>query len=74
MGKVLLCFTTNKIHYSCYGTFYVEQIKNLETSYCGTTEQIRDFRSVETNSIHIEQAIDLAREQRYMKSAKTAGN
>ena len=28
-----LCFTTIKIHYSCYETFYVEQMKNLEMPY-----------------------------------------
>ena len=69
-----LCFTTNKIHYSRYGTFYVEQIKNLETSYPGATEEIEDFCSVKRNSGGIMQAIDLTGEQTYIKSAKTAGN
>ena len=69
-----LCFTTNKIHYSRYGTFYVEQIKNLETSCPGDMEGIEDFCSVKRNSVGIRQATDLAGEQIYMKSAKTAGN
>ena len=69
-----LYFMTNKIHYSRYRTFYIEQMKNLETSYPGATEEIEDFCSVKRDSVGIGQAIDLAEEQIYMKSAKTAGN
>ena len=69
-----LCFTTNKIHYSPYGTFYVEQMKNLEMSYPGAMEEIKDFCLVKSSSVGIGQEVDLAGEQTYMKSAKTAGN
>ena len=69
-----LCFTINKIHYSRYGTFYVEQMKDLEMSYPGATKEIKDFCSGKWNNISIRQAIDLAAEETYVKSAKTAGN
>ena len=46
-----LCFTSNKIHYSRIGTFYVEQTKNLEMSCPGATKEIKDFCSVKTNSV-----------------------
>ena len=53
---------------------YVEQMKNLERSYPGATEEIESFCSVKRNSLGIGQAIDLVGEQTYMKSVKTAGN
>ena len=62
-----LCFTTNKIHYYRYGTFYVEQMKNLETSYSGAMEEIEDFCLAKRNSVGIRQAIDLTGEQTYKK-------
>ena len=48
-------------------------MKNLETFYPGATEEIKDFCSVKRSNIAIRQAIDLAGEQTYMKSAETAG-
>ena len=44
---------TNKIHNSRYRTFYIEQMKNLETSYPGATEEIEDFCSVKRDSVGI---------------------
>ena len=28
-----LCFATNKIHYARYGTFYIQQLKNLDSTH-----------------------------------------
>ena len=49
----------------------VEQMKNRETFYPGTTEEIKDFCSVNRNSVDIGKAIVLAGGQTYMKSVKT---
>ena len=69
-----LCFTTNKIHYSRYGTYYLQQMKHLESSHPGATMEIKASCTVRRNNLGIGQAIDLAGEQTYMKSAKTSGN
>ena len=60
-----LCFTANKIHYSHYGTFYVEQMKNLKIPNPGLTEEIEDFCLRKRNSVVIRQAIDSTGEQTY---------
>ena len=46
-------------------------MKNRETFYPGTTEEIKDFCSVNRNSVDIGKAIVLAGGQTYMKSVKT---
>ena len=43
----------NKIHNSRYRTFYIEQMKNLETSYPGATEENENFCSVKRDSVGI---------------------
>ena len=68
-----LCFTTNKIHYARYGTFYIQQLKNLDSTHPEAVQEIEHFISVRRNTFGIGQAIDLAGEQTYMKNAKTAG-
>ena len=68
-----LCFTINKIYYARYGTFYIQQLKNLDSTHPGAFEEICDMVSVRRNKTGISQAIDLAREQTYKRNAKTAG-
>ena len=64
----------NKVHYARYGTFYVNQLKRLEVTHPGAKREIEEFGlSVRRNEFTIGQAVDLAGEQTFMKSAKTAG-
>ena len=66
-------FTTNKIHYARYGTFYVKFLEYLEDTHPGAKEEIEEKGlSVRRNTLGIGQAVDMAGEQSYMKSAKTA--
>ena len=68
------CFVYNKIHYARYGTYYVNQLQRLGHTHPGAREEIESLGlSVRRNNIGIGQAVDLAGEQTYMKSAKTAG-
>ena len=67
-------FATNKIHYARYGTFYVKFLEYLEDTHPGAKEEIEEKGlSVRRNTLGIGQAVDMAGEQSYMKSAKTAG-
>ena len=67
-------FATNKIHYARYGTFYVNFLEYLEDTHPGAKEKIEEKGlSVRRNTLGIGQAVDMAGEQSYMKSAKTAG-
>ena len=68
-----LCFATNKIHYARYGTYYIQQLKNLDSRHPGAFEEICEMVSFKGNKTGIGQAVDLAGEQTYMKNAKTAG-
>ena len=69
-----LCFVTNRLHYTCYGTYYVKSLESLEFSRPGAKEELsRQGLSVRRNKLGIGQAVDLAGEQTYMKNAKTAG-
>ena len=69
------CFALNRIHYARYGCYYVNQMQRLEETHPGAKEEINQVGlSVRRNDIGAGQAIDLAGEQTYMKSAKTAGN
>ena len=68
------CFATNRVHYARYGTYYVNQLNNLQTTHPGAKEEIeKSGLSIRRNNIGIGQAIDLAGEQTYMRNAKTAG-
>ena len=60
---LLLCFATNKVHYAQCGTFYIQQLKNLDLTYPGAFEEICEMVSVRRNKTGIGQAIDLAGEQ-----------
>ena len=65
---------TNKIHYARYGTFYVKFLEYLEDTHPRAKEEIEEKGlSVRLNTLGIGQAVDMAGEQSYMKSAKTAG-
>ena len=67
-------FETNKIHYARYGTFYVKFLEYLEDAHPGAKEETEEKGlSVRRNTLGIGQAVDMAGEQSYMKSAKTAG-
>ena len=68
-----LCFTTSRVHYAQYGTCYIQQLKHMEASHPGALEEFEIISSVRRNNMAIGQAIDLAREQTYMKNAKTTG-
>ena len=69
---LLLCFATNKVHYAQWGTFYIQQLKNLDLTYPGAFEKICEMVSVRRNKTGIGQAVDLPGEQTYMRNAKTA--
>ena len=67
-------FATNKIHYARYGTFCVTFLEYLEDTHPETKEEIKEKGlSVRRNTLGIGQAVEMAGEQSYMKSAKTAG-
>ena len=69
-----LCFSTNRVHYSRYGTYYVKSLECLESTHPGAREEIAEVGlSVRRNTLAIGQAVDLAGEQSYMRTAKTAG-
>ena len=68
-----LCFATNRVHYARYGTSYIQQLKIMNASHPGALEEFENISSVRRNNTGIGQAIDLAGEQIYIKSAKTAG-
>ena len=69
-----LCFATNRVHYARYGSYYVNFLKYIDESHPGAKDEIEERGiSVRRNDLGIGQAIDLAGEQTYMKSAKTAG-
>ena len=69
-----MCFATNQVHYSRYGTFYVQSLEYLESTHPGAKAEIKENGiSVRRNTLGIGQAVDMAGEQSYMKSAKTVG-
>ena len=66
-----LCFAMNRLHYARYGTYYLNQLKNLHITHPGAKEEIEKIGiSVRRNDIGIGEAIDLAGEQTYMRSTK----
>ncbi len=65
-----LCFAMNRVHYSWYGTFYVQSLEYLESTHPGPKEEIeKNGLFVRRNTFGIGQAVDMAGEQSYMKSA-----
>ena len=69
-----LCFATNRVHYSRYGTYYLKSLECLESTHPGAKEEIENLGlSVRRNTLGIGQAVNLAGEQTYMRNAKTAG-
>eukprot|EP00794_Sanderia_malayensis_P020967 gene20967-biopygen15473 len=72
--SLALCFSTNRIHYARYGTYYVNALAHLEATHPGAKEEIEDVGlSVRRSKQGIGQSIDMAGEQSYMRKAKTAG-
>ena len=57
-----LCFATNKTHCARCGTFYIQQLKNLDSTHPGAFEEICEMVSVRRNKTGIGQATDLAGE------------
>ena len=69
-----LCFATNRVHYARYGTYYLQSLEHIDSTHPGAKEEIKTVGlSVRRNKLGIGQSIDLAGEQSYMRSAKTAG-
>ena len=67
-------FATNCVHYARYGSFYVNFLTHIDKTHPGAKDEIKQAGiSVRQNTLGIGQAIDLAGEQTYMKSAKTTG-
>ena len=67
-------FATNKVHYARYGTFYVKFLEYLKDTHPGAKKEIEEKGlSVRCNTLAIGQAADMAGEQSYLKSTKTAG-
>ena len=67
-------FFFNRTHYSRYGSYYVKSMEALDATHPGAKEELlRIGISAKRNEKGIGQAIDLAGEQSYMRSAKTAG-
>ena len=68
------CFSMNKINYARYGTYYVEQLRNLEETHPGAKEELeRNGISECRNNFNIRQSIDGAGETTFMKDAKIVG-
>lgn len=68
-----LCFATNRVHYSRYGTYYLKSLECLESTHPGAKEEIEDVGlAVRRNNLGIGQAVGVAGEQTYMKNAKTS--
>ena len=63
--SLLLCFTTNQVHYARYGTYYVTGLECIDSTHPGARKEIED--------LGIGQSIDMAGEQSYMRNAKTSG-
>ncbi len=69
-----LCFATNRIHFSPYGTFYVTLSEYLDATHPGAKDELKEVGvSVQRNNLGIGQSVDLAGEQSYMQSAKISG-
>eukprot|EP00112_Aurelia_sp_Birch-Aquarium-sp1_P015170 Seg3338.2 transcript_id=Seg3338.2/GoldUCD/mRNA.D3Y31 product="hypothetical protein" protein_id=Seg3338.2/GoldUCD/D3Y31 len=69
-----LCFSMNHVHYARYGTYYLQSLEHIDSTHPGAKEEIRSVGlSIRRNKLVIGQSIDLAGEQSYMQSAKTAG-
>lgn len=65
-------FSMNKTNYARYGSYYCQQMMNLDHTHPGAREEISTV-SVCRNDDGIGQSIDAGGEQTFMRSAKTAG-
>ena len=64
------CFVFDNVHYACYGTYYVNQMKRLKEPHPWERNEIKEYGlSVFRNDFGVRQVTDLA-----MKSAKMAGS
>ena len=69
-----LCFATNRVHYSRYGTYYLQFLEHIDRTHPGAKDEIKGVGlSIRRNKLGIGQSIDLAGEQSYMRLAKTTG-
>ena len=71
LGKIFTAVLCNKVHYARYGTYYIQHLRQLEKSHPVPLHEIRSFMSTRRNETGIEQAIDFAGEQTYMRNTKT---
>lgn len=68
------CFSMNHVHYARYGIYYLQSLEHIDSTHPEAKEEIRSVGlSIRRNELGIGQSIDLAGEQSYMRSAKTAG-
>ena len=68
-----LFFFFDRTHYSRYGSYYIQSMERLEKSHPGAKQELMKIGiSVRRNEKGIGQAVDLAGEQSYRRSAKTA--
>ena len=69
------CFVFNNVRFARYETYHVNQMERLEETHPGARNEIEKYDlSVCRNDCGIRQTVDLAGEQAFMKSAKTAGS
>ena len=74
MSSRLNVLTTNRVHYSRSGSYYVKSLECLNDTHPGAKIEMETVGlSVRRNNLSIGQAIDLAGEQSYMKNAIMAG-
>ena len=67
-------FFFDRTHYSRYGSYYIQSMERLEKTHPGAKEErMKIGIFVRRNEKGIGQAVDLAGEQSYTRSAKTAG-
>ena len=67
-------FAKDGTHYSRYGSYYLKSMELIDVTHPGAKEEMMKIGvSVRRNEKGVGQAIDLAGEQSYMRSAKTVG-
>ena len=72
---MVLSFKMNKQNYARYGTYYLTEVGSLDSTHPGAREEIQEKgNSVCSNNTGIQQSVDLAGEQTFMRKLKNAGN
>ena len=72
---VVIVLFFDRTHYSRDSSYYMQSMERLEKTHPGAKQELMKIGiSVRRNEKGIGQAVDLAGEQSYMRSAKTAGD